>query len=392
MVRTITMEDPGVAVRVLHCYADYKWTGPSEPVVRLCAELNEAGWPSEIICRPNPKPDYVGLPERARRLGVGVHDALGRGGHFRMISNVRDVLRLRRVILDGGYDIVHSHGTWDHILAYWALKRLRHRIPLVRTDHGAREYRPGYWRRFYYGPEMTDHLIVLSDRFAVQAVDRFDRSTETTTTLRGGIDLDLYPPAQPPDGKRQELGLAEDDLVMGIVARVQPHRRFDVLLKAARIVRSRNPAVKFVVLGRGTRRERLLDRPVVRMGLQDTVFPLGYRTDDYKDVLAVLDAGLMLVPGSDGSCRAALQMAAMEKPLVVAERGVLPDIVRDGESGVVVKDSPARLAEAVLELASDRERIRRWGRAAAARVRRFFSATGNAQGVQGVYERTLSAM
>jgi glycosyltransferase involved in cell wall biosynthesis len=178
-------------------------------------------------------------------------------------------------------------------------------------------------------------------------------------------------------------------VVFGLVARVQPHRRFDVLLEAFDIVRRHDRRVKLVVLGRGGKKEEILDRPVIQMGLDDTVFPLGYRHDDYQDVLAMLDAGLMLVPGSDASCRAAQQMAAMAKPLVVARRGTLPDIVSDRETGIAVKDSPMRLARAVLEMAESGERRLRWGEAARARMERYFSGDVRTRRIAEVYENLL---
>jgi len=126
------------------------------------------------------------------------------------------------------------------------------------------------------------------------------------------------------------------------------------------------------------------------MGLEDTVYPLGYRRDDYQDVLAMLDAGMMLVPGSDASCRAAMEMAAMGKPLVVAERGLLPDIVSDGCTGIAVKDTPENLARAVLEAARSPEKRRKWGKAARERMVELFSLDRQADATEELYRRLLA--
>jgi glycosyltransferase involved in cell wall biosynthesis len=300
-------------------------------------------------------------------------------------------MRLRRLILAGEYGIVHCHGTWDHIVAYWALKGRRASVPLVRTDHGARDYRRGMFRVFFYGPRMTDHLIVLSDRYVVQAVNRMGRDPQSTTAVRGAVDTDLYRPMDAPAGLRERLALAPGDVVFGLVARIQRHRRFDVLLEAAAIAHGRDPRVRVVVLGRGTLRKQILDIPAARMGLQGVVLPLGYRTDDYREVLSALDAGLMLAPGSDGSCRAALQIASMGKPLIVVERGTLPDIVRDGETGIVTHCTPEALAEAMLEVASDAGRRQQSGRAGRERMRRLFTLSRQTDRVEDVYRRLLAA-
>jgi len=190
---------------------------------------------------------------------------------------------------------------------------------------------------------------------------------------------------------RRSLGFNDSDVVVGLVARVQPKRRFDVLIDAADIVRRRNAHVKVLVLGRGTHKEALLERPVIERGLENTVICGGYRREDFREVLATFDAGLMLVPGSDGSCRAALQMAAMGKALVVARRGVLPEIVIDGETGIVVEDTPEELAEALLEMAESTERRRQWGQAARRRMEEHFSLGRQVSDLEEVYARVAAA-
>lgn len=373
---------------VLHCYADCKWTGPSEPVALLCRALMRRGWRVQLACTRPGSADGPTLAGRARWMGVPVDD----GFHFDGVSGgwPREVRRLSRLIQDGGFSIVHSHGSWDNLLAAAALRRGPRRLPLMRTDHKGRLFKGTPLERLQFSRAMSDHLMVLSDLFRARSLERLGRAPGSVTTVRGAVDVEEYRPRTPPEGLRARLGLGVSDVVFALVARVQPHRRFGVLLEAARIVLQADPRVKIIVLGRGTRRQKLLDRPLARMGLAGTVYPLGYRTEDYKDVLAVADAGLMLVPGSDGSCSAAMQLAAMGKPMLVARRGVLPDIVRDGETGMVVTDTPGSLAEAMLEMASlSPEQRRDWGRASRQRMVDFFSIERQADAVIEAYKGLL---
>ena len=375
---------------VLHCYEDYKWTGPSGPVARLCAELTRRGWRADLSCKMCPPESRPGLGDRARRMGVNACDDFYYHSEPNLRRNFRDIMALRDLIDEGRYDIVHAHGSWDHVLAALAVRRTRRRPVLVRTEHGGRlfsAWNPAH--RFQFGRLLTDHLVVLSDKFRAQAVEALTLDPDRVTRIRGGVDVEKYRPSDPPAGIREKFGLSGEDVVFGIVARVQWHRRFDVLLDAFDRVRQRDPHVKIVVLGRGTHKEEILDCPVVEMGLQETVYPLGYRRDDYRDVLAMLDAGMMLVPGSDASCRAAMEMASMGKPMVVAERGVLPDIVEDGRTGIAVKDTAQNLATAVLEMAYSPEKRRRWGKAARERMVALFSLDRQADATEDLYRRLL---
>jgi len=379
-----------MALAVLHCYADYKWTGPSEPVVMLCRELCRLGWRAELACARGPRGEGA-LAARARAAGLTVHVARDSYSKASLAHYRRHSEGLSRLIEKGGYQVVHAHGSWDHVLAGTAIRRGPCEVPLVRTDHGGRAYSGSLRERLLFSPRWMRHLIVLADRLRARAVDRLRLPPSMVTTVRGAVNVRRFRPVDAPRGIRGQFGLSPADVVFGVVARVQAHRRFDVLLEAVRLVSAQDSRVKLVVLGRGTHRRSILDDPLERMGLRGTVLPLGYRREDYRQVLAMLDAGVMLVPGSDGSCRAAMQMAAMGKPLVVAERGVLPEIVRDGETGMVVRDTPENLAEAMLEVAASPEGRARWGAAARARMETWFSPERQARAVAQVYERVLAA-
>ena len=132
---------------------------------------------------------------------------------------------------------------------------------------------------------------------------------------------------------RAALGLAPEHEVIGIVARVQPHRRFDLLLAAAQRLFAQRPAARLLIVGRGTQREALAERPARALGIADRVVFAGYRHHDYADVLRAIDVFTFLVPGSDGSCRALLEAMACGIPAVTTRRGALAEIVADGRDG-----------------------------------------------------------
>jgi glycosyltransferase involved in cell wall biosynthesis len=62
-----------------------------------------------------------------------------------------------------------------------------------------------------------------------------------------------------------------------------------------------------------------------------------------------------LVPGSDGSCRAVREALACAKPVIAVRRGILPELIRDGETGILIEEKPADLARAMLAMTRDGE-------------------------------------
>jgi glycosyltransferase involved in cell wall biosynthesis len=117
----------------------------------------------------------------------------------------------------------------------------------------------------------------------------------------------------------------------------------------------------------------------------------GYRAADYPDVLRASDLFTMLVPGSDGGCRALLEAAACGLPAVTTDLGPLPEIVADGETGWVVPARPERLAAAWSALLRDREKRRAFGAAARRRAETCFSPARLAEDVERLYRQAFTS-
>ncbi len=124
-----------------------------------------------------------------------------------------------------------------------------------------------------------------------------------------------------------------------------------------------------------------------RLGLEPWVVLAGYRTEDYLDTLACMDIFVFLMPGSDGTARALREAMAMAKPAVVADRGILPELVEDGISGIVVKDRPKEMATAIVKLLKDPKLRESMGRAAWERAHAQFRLDRQGEAVEAFYRR-----
>jgi len=174
---------------------------------------------------------------------------------------------------------------------------------------------------------------------------------------------------------------------VGIVARMQTHRHFEDFWQAIRLLVDREPTAHVIVVGRGTNQEKVGKQPVRDLGLEGKAHFSGYvGGENYVGMLKALDVKVFLVPGSDGTCRAVREAMAMGKPVVVADRGMLREIVMDGESGFVVDGSPQSLFEALHRLCANRQRARAMGRAARETALSVFSLDVQARSILAVYE------
>ena len=181
--------------------------------------------------------------------------------------------------------------------------------------------------------------------------------------------------AGPRPAARAALGIPSDLFLFGIVARMQRHRRFEMLWEAAASLARTGLAFRLLVLGRGTFQEEVGFAPVRRLGLEGHVVFAGYRLGrEYARTVAALDAQILLVPGSDPTCRALREGMALSVPSLAVRRGLLPSIVEDGRTGLLVPEDGEALAAAMRRMAADPAATRAMGEAAARRARESFAA------------------
>jgi len=144
--------------------------------------------------------------------------------------------------------------------------------------------------------------------------------------------------------------------------------------------------IKLLIVGRGSKINRVALEPVKQMRLDDSVKFAGYhKGGDYVATLACLDAKIFLVPGTDGTCRAVREAMAMGKPVVAARRGLLPEIVDHGKNGLVIDDTPENIAEAILSLAQKREETEQMASNALKKARERFGLDTQADNVAKIY-------
>lgn len=188
---------------------------------------------------------------------------------------------------------------------------------------------------------------------------------------------------------RHDLGLPADALVVGSVGSLRPVKRFDVLVDAADVLRRTRPDVRVVIAGGGPERAALEAR-ISERRLSGTVHLLGAR-DDVPDVLAACDVAVTC-SDAEASPLSIMEYMGAGLPTVATAVGGIPDVIVDGEHGVLVpRRDPQALAGAIGELLDDPGRRSDLGRAAAARRRAEFDLEVMVRRVEDLYERLYRA-
>jgi glycosyltransferase involved in cell wall biosynthesis len=296
---------------------------------------------------------------------------------------------LKQVVRERAIDIVHAHEYKTDLLARW-LARGGRVIPLATahgwTGHSARE-------RFFYYP-MDKRLLARFPRvIAVSEEIRREllahgAKPERVTTILNGIEPDAFErdPAKAP-AIRAALGLMDDRIVVGSVGRLEPQKRFDLLISSIARLRTTYPALTLLIAGDGSLRNAL-EKQVSDLGLGDACRLLGHRTD----VADLHHAFNLYVQSSDyeGTPNAVLEAMALESPVVATAAGGTAEILHDGIHGVVVPcDDGDALTRAIAGALDDPAAARTRAAAARQRVETDLSFETRTRKVEAIYDELM---
>ncbi|MBI3610825.1 MAG: glycosyltransferase [Nitrospirae bacterium] len=356
-------------LRIIQIIASHKWTGPAEGVIRLTAGLKQRGHEVWLLCAGH-EPRL--LQEKAEAEGLRPVEILSLRPKFKPGSVLVDPVRLASFIREVRPDILHAHLSHDHMIAAAARLLVAPKTSLVRTIHHRDSLRPRLFRSWFFR-SMTEGFITLCEKDRRQLKELYRMNAKPIEVIRGAVDTTRFRPDLEARLGRAEFGVKMTTPVVGMVARFQPHRRHEILLKAMVRLRKIFPMIRLLLVGRGEH-QPVLERLVRELGLERCVIFTGYRDRDLPQIYAAMDVAVLLASGSDGSCRAVLEAMAVGRPVVGFPVGALPETIVEGVTGYLVPDGDAeKLADGLEALLSDRARMQSMGEAARKRVEAEFT-------------------
>lgn len=377
-------------MRVLHLFSDWKWTGPAEPCLDMVRALRARGVEATLAVPKLPFEAVDTLRSKAAAHEVPLIENVPLTKHFNPFKTLRAAGAVADFCRREKVDILHAHRRQDHLVGALAAKKAH--VPLVRSSHEGIPLELE-WRHRWLLPR-TDLYLPVSSEAGMQDAKAFGIPAERWRVLPPALDTEAFSSHTPDLGVRtselkKKLGIPAGALLVGIVARMQRHRRFQELLEAWALVAKEEPRVHFAIIGRGTHMEEVAVEPARKLGLAGRLTFAGYHRESYVEAVGMLDVMMFMVPGSDGSCRALRQALAMGKPAVTSRRGMIPEIVKNAVTGFCVDDTPENLATALLKLVRDPVLMKKMGEEA----RRVAVESGSlaAQGatLEGLYQHLL---
>jgi sugar transferase (PEP-CTERM/EpsH1 system associated) len=291
--------------------------------------------------------------------------------------------RLTKVIKEFSPDIIHMHNSTPFLYGVIAA-RLAGIKKIVVTQHGSitkESKKMQFMLKRISG--MINKTVAVSKDIEKYIKDTYKINGNKLELIINGIDEEIY---KKDEGKRKEdrkkLGL-EDKFVIGHVARLSPEKDQNTLIEAFSKVAKEIDKARLVIVGDGPLKDSLRLN-VKSLKLQDKVLFSGSRSD-VQDIMKIFDV-FVLSSVREGTPLTLLEAMATELPIVATNVGGNPDVVRNGENGLLVSPgNPDMLAEKIVYLYKNPELRDKMGKAGRKRVIEEFGLSKMAERYMKIY-------
>lgn len=358
--------------------------GPEKTILMGAASADPVSLRTTVCYLADRRDEVFGIGRWAHELGLDYVEIRERHSFDWTIW-----AELRRLVRARGIDIVHAHDYKTNLLAL-LLDRAESVVPLS-TVHGW----TGHTRRettLYYPVDKRllarfPRLIAVSGQIRDELV-RCGAKPEHITTVLNGIDHHAFRRNRRRGAEtRAALEIPPHAIVLGAVGRLEPQKRFDLLLEGFARLRQRYPNLHLMIVGDGSSRERL-QRLAKQAGLGNECRFMGHWTN----VAELHHAFDVFVQSSDyeGTPNSVLEAMALETPIVATDAGGTRELVRHGVDGLIVPcgDVPA-LMRAVEMVLNDPAAALSRAATARRRIERELSFEARTNRVEAIYRELV---
>ena len=351
-------------MRIVHVITRLIVGGAQENTLLSCEGQHDRGHDVTLVTGPAIGPEGS-LMERAKSYGYRVVEV---GEMRRSILPVKDFhtyRRLVRLLRDLKPHVVHTHSSKAGILGRWAADRAGAPV-IVHTVHGlaftastSRVVNSVYKALERQTAPITTKIVCVADAMREQSLAANIGTRDQYVTIYSGMDTRPFlDPPRPREEVRRELGLRDDDLAVGTIARLFHLKGHGDLLDVAVSLCARHPRLKFLWVGDGLLRPQF-ERRIAQMGLKDRFILAGLVPPARIPELAHATDVLVHPSRREGLARALPQASLAQRPVVAYDVDGNREGVIDGQTGFVLPPFDKQKLARVIDLLLADEALRR---------------------------------
>ena len=290
-------------------------------------------------------------------------DILERNGvkvyFFNRDENSRNYLlifKLAFLLIKEGVRLIHTHNRCGYL--YGVPAAIIANTPVVvHSEHGCSLPESKSLMFIRWALSWKINKIVTRSQLLAKEIIRYWRiNPNKLQPIASGIDASGFEREFDKNAIRQKFGVSKEEYLVGIVARFDPIKDHQTLIRAMAIVSKDIPHAKLVLVGDGSLRQSLQDL-TVELGIKENVIFLGEQ-EDIAPILAMLDL-FVLTSRKEGTSTAIMEAMATELPIIATRVGGTPELISDGENGILVPArDPESLSKAIIEIATNKDRAK----------------------------------
>lgn len=315
------------------------------------------------------------------------------------LNPVKDILAVVDLIFflrKNRYHIVHTHNSKAGFVGRLAAKITG--IPVViHTVHGfAFHDQEPVWRQSLFrnveriASHMCDKMIFISQPLVDWALrEKIVLRPDKIAKIYSGIDLRQFRPVTEDEKNRvrKKWNIGNDDAVIGIVSKLWEGKGHEILIRAFKEVKKEIKGARLIIVGEGPLAGTLHDL-VDSLSLTDSVVFTGFQMD-VAEVISSFDVAV-LPSYFEGMGRVLIEAMAMEKPVVASRVGGIPDLVKDGVNGFLIRPGDIKgFEDALKKLLNDKGLANIMGKDGRKRVTDKFSADAMVRSIDDIYIECL---
>jgi len=356
------------ALRIMQFITPSQIGGAEVHVSALSDKLRGRGHEVTVVC---PRGRALAAELAARGLRVRTPRTMGK-------VDPLTLMRLARWLRRDRVQVIHTHLSTASLLGSWAARLAG--IPAVATVHGLNTRTCFNWA----------HAIIAVSNAVKQHLVAQGMEPDRITVVHNGVDLRALSRPEESGVVRERWGLPAGAPVLITVGRLTARKGHRDLLEAVSELVS-NPRwseLRLLIVGTGVLLRKLKEK-APRLGLAGRALFVGFQ----QDVVPFLQAADIFVLPSiqEGLSLSALEAMALGKPVVACRVGGTPEVVVDGETGLLVAPGrPAELAGALERLLADPDRARAMGERGRRRVKEAFDFEQMVSKIEDIYRSLIA--
>ncbi|MBN1997520.1 glycosyltransferase family 4 protein [candidate division KSB1 bacterium] len=373
-------------MKIIQSCGSDSWGGLEMQTLKIAVALQKKGHDVKILCQRGSK-----LAQEAVEEGVTVNPI-----HFKGLAMLASIKKLIFLFKNWKPDVIHTHLSHDLWMLVPALIFTGSKAKLFMTKRMASGVKKkDILHRILYGRIST--VFAISNYIRQSVLNTCPVTKDKVCLMHNGISLERFNPSQYDRNEvKKEFDIKDDVKIIGMIGRFTPGKGHEQFLQAAKLIKkSYSLPVKFFIVGGASYGEDDYKHYIERLASQllapqDYLFT-GFRTDIGR-IMSALD--ILAFPSHEESLgNILLEAMAMKVPIVASNGGGVPDIIINGECGLLAQSKSAEeLAAGLLKLLTNAELCGRFSAQGRIRVERFFNFDRYITSLESYYLQPATAV